>query len=283
MAWREPLFLAPSRAGGPERMRTWIIGDIQGCFETFMALLEQCQFRPDCDRLWLAGDIVNRGPGSLETLAWVYQHREVCTVVLGNHDLHLLMCGEGLRSPKPSDTIRPILEAPNRRLWLDWLRHQPLLHVEDDKLMVHAGLLPAWSLEDALHRAQTVQAALLSDEYLDFLTAMSAQENGLGNEKWALALDTVAVMTRIRMLDSSQEPDFSYKGAPENAPSEYRPWFDSPQQRDDLSRIFFGHWAALGHRVFPGYVALDSGCVWKKKLTAFCLEDSKTCQQAYCE
>ena len=140
LTWRGRRFLAPLSSSRRERVKTWIIGDVQGCFETFMALLKQCDFQAQHgDRLWLAGDLINRGPRSLETLDWVYRHRDVCTVVLGNHDLHLLMCGEGIRTPKKSDTLDTILEASDCPLWLHWLRNCPLLHTEGNELMVHAG------------------------------------------------------------------------------------------------------------------------------------------------
>ena len=248
-----------------------------------MALLQKCEFEPLTDRLWFAGDLVNRGPRSLDTLAWIYEHRACSTSVLGNHDLHLLMCSEGVRSLKPTDTLGEVLQSECWPQWSNWLRHCPLLHHEDGNLMVHAGLLPTWSLSDAVSRASHVENALTSTEYREFLAALSQKAPAPVQAKWSDAAETVGIMTRMRMLDKNGNPEFSFKSEPETAPAEYTPWFAEPHARDADLRVFFGHWAALGYRDMKEYIALDSGCVWKNKLTAYCLDDSKICQQEYCE
>jgi bis(5'-nucleosyl)-tetraphosphatase (symmetrical) len=275
-----PAFWAPQEC---KFMRTWIIGDIQGCFRSLSQLLIQCEFRPDRDRLWLTGDLVNRGPRSLETLEWIYAHRDQCTAVLGNHDIHLLMRAEGLRAAKGRDTLDEILAAPERETWLDWLRRCPMLHVEGDSLMVHAGLLPKWSIQEALLRAQRVEHGLRGDYFHSLLSSIANKKIDHSAGFWGEEVETVSIMTRIRMLDESETPRFGYSGSPESAPAGYSSWFERPHQRPCESRVFFGHWAALGYRQFQGGVALDSGCVWKNQLTAYCMEDDRVCQQEYCD
>jgi bis(5'-nucleosyl)-tetraphosphatase (symmetrical) len=269
-------------------MSTWVIGDVQACFESLMRLLDKCAFDSSRDRLWFVGDLVNRGPHSAKTLAWVYQHRSVCKTVLGNHEFHLLMRACGARSEKSGDTLSDILQAKAGEEWLHWLRHRPILYTLDSLVLVHAGLSPKWSLAEAERRARAVEAALKSDDHASFLRALSrAKKSGPRAERdkvqWAEEIETVGIMTRMRMLDSSGKPRFDYSGPPESAPDGYRPWFEFPHQRGSNTRVFFGHWAALGLRIDPHFVALDSACVWGKRLTAFCLEDSKVVQQEYCD
>lgn len=264
-------------------MATYAIGDVQGCWRTLARLLER--IGPGAgDRLWLAGDLVNRGRGSLEVLRWAA--RSDATVVLGNHDLHLLGCAAGVRRPSPKDTLDPVLAAPDRGDLLDWLAARPLLVRErvgpDDVLLVHAGLLPEWSADEARALAEEAAAALGSDREA-FLRLVSTREGPLrwGDVRSAddrLRLATVA-LTRLRCLGRAGEVALDYTGPPAEAPPDLVPWFEAPGRRSAGSTVVFGHWAALGLVLRPGVVALDSGCVWGNRLTAVRLEDRAVFQE----
>lgn len=153
-------------------MATYAIGDIQGCYHAFQALLKRIEFNLEADTLWLVGDIVNRGSGSLEVLRWCYRHQDNINMVLGNHDLHAIAIAHGIRKSNRSDTLQPIFDAPDADALLTWLRHQPLMVANSDYVMVHAGLLPQWQVSEALAYAKEVEAALQSDAYVDFLANM---------------------------------------------------------------------------------------------------------------
>ncbi len=246
-------------------MATFVIGDIQGCFATFQKLLSRIRFSPPADRLWLVGDLVNRGPASLETLRWLVAHRDCIHAVLGNHDLHLLMRAEGVANEKPRDTLEPVLRASDAPMLLAWLRQVPLVHSEENRILVHAGLLPSWSPAELIHRATLAQAWLREDA-TGFLNALKHKETE------DATLEAVRVMTRIRACSASGEMN-PYAGAPEEVPEGFRPWFDWEHRQSTQAEIFFGHWAALGARRGPGWTATDSGCVWGRELSAFCLDD----------
>lgn len=256
-------------------MPIYVIGDVQGCFLSLQRLLRQIDFDPARDRLWLAGDLVNRGPRSLETLRWAYRHRSIVTTVLGNHDLHLLACAEGLRQARTKDTLGDVLAAEDGPLLLDWLRRRPFLHEEGGFVLVHAGLLPVWTLEEAATLAREIEAALRDSAGHETLKGIYgaptvAWNSSLrGGKRWrALA----AVFTTLRMCGQDGRPFYDFSGAPELAPHGLLPWYEVPHRRGDTT-VLFGHWAALGFRTAPGAVALDSGCVWGGKLTAVRLPD----------
>jgi len=261
---------------------TYAIGDVQGCFEPLQRLLQRIAFDPDRDRLWLAGDLVNRGPGSLEVLRWARGLGPRLTAVLGNHDLHLLSAALGARPPKPRDTLEPVLSAPDRDELLAWVRGLPLLHREGDRVMVHAGLLPAWSVAEAEELAREAEAAIRGPGLADLLA-------GLGDAPSAWSPDlppaarvrlTIVALTRLRTCtaDGVIEPEFS--GPPDGAPPGRLPWFEVPGRRSADATVVFGHWAALGLHRAPGVVGLDSGCVWGGALTAVRLEDEAVFQVA---
>lgn len=264
-------------------MATYAIGDIQGCYHSFQRLLERIDFHPARDRLWLVGDIINRGTGSLETLRWVYRHSDVVTLVLGNHDLHTLAVAEGFVPEHGLDTLQPILAAPDRALLLEWLRRQPLIHAEDGYLMVHAGLLPQWSASDALSLAAEVEATLRGDSYRDFLACMY----GNRPERWSeelrgmdrLRLITNA-MTRLRACTADGDMDFHFKGELQDMPPGLMPWFEVPDRKSEGANIIFGHWSAMGLQIRPHLFALDSGCLWGGQLTALHLQDKRILQVA---
>ena len=263
-------------------MGTYAIGDLQGCDQSFQSLLGRIDFRPGADRLWLVGDLVNRGPGSLEVLRWVRRNEEHLVTVLGNHDLHLLATAAGHRKVSRKDTLTGILEAPDRDDLLEWLRQRPLLHREGAHLMVHAGLLPQWTLEKATGLAQEVEGALRKKRGTKLLAAL----RGGGAKRWSNSLSgmerlatLVSVFTRLRTCSPDGVLLESFTGPPDEAPKGYKPWFELPSRRDPDTTVVFGHWAALGLHVAPGLLGLDTGCIWGGALTAVRLEDGAVFQE----
>lgn len=267
-------------------MTTYAIGDLQGCHREFVALLERVDFAPGRDRLWLAGDLVNRGPGSLDCLREVIALGDSAQVVLGNHDLHLLAVARGGASTKRSDTLAPILEASDREALLDWLQQQPLMvrepREDGDTVMCHAGLLPEWSAAKAQALAGEVEARLAADAG-DFLERMY----GNRPNRWQDDLDgierarfIVNAFTRMRFVDPDGHLDFSAKEGLDSAPDGFAPWFS--YAREDDPHILFGHWAALEGATPGSQVraeALDTGCVWGGSLTALDLTTGKRTRQ----
>jgi bis(5'-nucleosyl)-tetraphosphatase (symmetrical) len=257
-------------------MAVYAIGDLQGCYDEFRALLDQLGFEPGRDRLWLTGDLVNRGPASLATLRHVKALGAAVTVVLGNHDLHLLAAALEPRRLRPSDTLDEVLAAPDREELLGWLAGLPLLH--DDRAlgwaMVHAGLPPEWDVATATACAAEVSAALGADPR-GFFAAMYGDRP----DRWSAGLAgldrlrfTVNCLTRLRFLTEDGRLLLKYKGPLDGAPPGARPWFRVPGRRSADTRILFGHWSALGYCESDGVVSLDTGCVWGGALTAVRLD-----------
>lgn len=252
-------------------MATYAIGDIQGCFHAFQALLQRIHFNPNVDQLWLVGDLINRGNGSLEVLRWCYAHQHNLKVVLGNHDLHALVVAHGIVTAHKADTLDVLLAAEDRDTLLNWLRNQHLIYQEDGYLMVHAGLLPEWTIEQAAAYAREVEVALRSDEYVQFLTHMYGNSPNRWSESLTgfdrLRLITNA-MTRLRVCTAQGEMEFKFKGELQDVPSGFMPWFDVPHRATQEVQVIFGHWSALGLRQRKNLYALDTGCLWGGKLTA---------------
>lgn len=256
-------------------MATYVIGDVQGCFRALQALLAECRYRPSRDILWFAGDLVNRGPDSLDTLRFVADLGERAVTVLGNHDLHLLALWKGAGRGRAGDTLDSVLEAPDASRLLGWLQHQPLLHRDTGHgvVMAHAGLLPAWSTDAAEQHARLVEAQLAIADGGWFQTlygnAPALWEDRLtGPDRARLIIN---VFTRMRFLDAQGGLDFHHKGAPEGAPAELRPWFLEDRARPE--KIVFGHWSALGIGARGHHFSLDGGCVWGGRLGALRLDD----------
>ena len=262
-------------------MTTWAIGDIQGCARSFDALLEAIDFDPGADRLWLAGDLVNRGPDSLGVLRRVMALGDRAVAVLGNHDLHLLAIVAGVRPPWAGDTFDEILAAPDRDELIDWLRRRPLLHHDAAArtVLVHAGLPPGWSLEEAKARAGEVTGAMAGVAWRDVLQTLYGNEPSV----WASGLSpadrrrfTINALTRMRYVDAAGRLDFEYNGPPGTQPPELRPWFElcDPWRDADTGNVhvIFGHWASLGLVRTPGFTCIDTGCVWGRTLTALPLD-----------
>ena len=257
-------------------LATYAVGDIQGCFDSFMRLLERCAFDPKHDRLWLVGDLVNRGPRSLETLRFVRDLGPTAVAVLGNHDLSLLMAAEGFGKRGKGDTFDEILAAPDRDELLGWLRHRPLCHVENQYCMVHAGLLPQWTASEARSLAAEVEAALTAADWREFMSQMWGSEPASWRnelEGWPRLRVIVNAMTRMRFCSPDGAMDFRFKGEVAKAPAGCMPWFQVPGRRSADSVLVTGHWSALGLKVTTNLMALDSGCLWGGSLSAIRFED----------
>ncbi len=257
-------------------MATYAIGDIQGCFESLQHLLKKCRFDPANDRLWLVGDLVNRGPHSLDTLRFVRDLGTAAVTVLGNHDLYLLMVAAGSGRRSKGDTLDEILNAPDCADLLDWLRHRPLCHCEGEFCMVHAGLLPQWTVAQARALAAEVEAALTGPAHQDFLANLWGSEPAAWHEDlqgWPRLRVIVNAMTRMRFCSPAGVMEFKTKGELADAPPGQLPWFEVPGRRSAAEVLVIGHWSALGLRIEPNLLALDSGCFWGRHLTAVRLDD----------
>jgi bis(5'-nucleosyl)-tetraphosphatase (symmetrical) len=263
-------------------MATYAIGDVQGCFTTLERLLRRIDFEPGRDRLWLVGDLVNRGPSSLDVLRWAKSMGQSLVVVLGNHDLHLIARAEGLREPRKRDTFDDVLEAPDRDALIEWLSGRPLLHREGDFMMVHAGLLPDWSLEEAEALAWEAQEALRSRKRYPLLESYEAGSESprwdsklAGPERLRLVVDA---LTRIRTVKANGELCLEFAGPPQHAPEGCLPWFDLCKHPPETT-VLFGHWAALGLYLGRNAIGLDTGCAWGRSLTALRLEDRQVFEE----
>lgn len=263
-------------------MATYAVGDIQGCFNSFERLLAKCNFSPARDRLWLVGDLVNRGPKSLETLRFVKQLGDAAVTVLGNHDLYLLMVAEGgIRGRGKDDTLQPILDAADSDDLLDWLRHRRLCHLEGSHCMVHAGLLPQWTAPRARELAAEVEDALQGDKYHAFIANMWGSKPDFWSDDlagWPRLRVIVNAMTRMRFCTEEGVMDFHSKGETSKAPPGHMPWFEIPARRSADTTLVTGHWSALGLKVSANLLALDSGCLWGGHLSAVRLEDRRIFQ-----
>lgn len=257
-------------------LATYAVGDIQGCFDSLLRLLERCRFDPSRDRLWLVGDLVNRGPRSLETLRFVRDLGPAATTVLGNHDLYLLMLAEGFGKRGKDDTLDEILNAPDLAQLLDWLRRQPLCHLENGFCMVHAGLLPQWTAAEARALAAEVEAVLAGPDHRALMANLWGSEPAAWRDDlvgWPRLRVIVNAMTRLRFCTPEGVMEFRTKGELSDAPAGYLPWFLVPGRRSVADVLVSGHWSALGLKIEANLLALDSGCLWGRHLSAVRLED----------
>lgn len=261
----------------------WVIGDIQGCAGALRALLARPELSDPDDEIWFAGDLVNRGPDSLGSLRLIHSLGARARAILGNHDLHLLAVAAGVRKQGKSDTLDAILQAPDVDALLDWLRARPLLIRDRGHVMVHAGILPSWTLEQAQALAHEIEGALRGPDWHQAMNDLYGEEPLL----WDDALQgqdrmrvIVNALTRMRMCHQDDgRMEFHYKGELANAPSGLVPWFEVPARRDPSVPVIFGHWSALGLLVRPDAICLDTGCVWGRRLTALRLRDHRIVQQ----
>lgn len=261
-------------------MPTYAIGDIQGCYEPLLDLLDKLAFDEQADKLWLTGDLVNRGPCSVEVLRFVRDLGPAAVTVLGNHDLHLLALAHVAPPPKRNNTLTPVLRAPDREELLNWLRQQPLIH-HDGRLgytLLHAGLPPQWDLDAALRHAGEVEAVLRSAQASDFLHHMYGDYParwGEARDRWGRLRFITNCLTRLRYCDAEGRVDFRCNGPPGTQLPGLVPWFRAPGRASAGLHIVFGHWSTLGPFQAPGLQALDTGCVWGGHLTALRLEDGQ--------
>ncbi len=262
-------------------MALYAIGDLQGCHEEFVQLLDLVGFSPSGDRLWLVGDLVNRGPGSLPILREVKALGDAARVVLGNHDFHLLTVAAGIRPPHRSDTLGEVLAAPDRIELLDWLRTRPLVVREGELLMVHAGLLPSWTAAHAQMLSGEVEAKLASGDAMRFLSVLYGDEPSA----WRDDLDgddrlraVVNVCTRLRFCTADDRMEFREKRGRGHAPAGFLPWFAHDARRTARETVLCGHWSTLDLDLAPNVLMLDSGCLWGGTLTAVRLPDRRVFQ-----
>lgn len=263
-------------------MAHYAIGDIHGCFEPFQSLLATIGFNPGSDTLWLTGDLINRGPQSLEVLEWVIKHDHCVQTVLGNHEFHLLVTNAGHVKISPTNSMWAIINAPHSKQLLEWVRQQPLMYTDGTYHLVHAGLLPAWTIKQALTLADEIHQQLIGTNYLQFLARLygdhpSAWDPALkGMDRWRL---TVNAMTRMRLIHKDGSIDFNYKGELRKAPDTLIPWFEATNRQSANHIIVCGHWAALGLRISNDVLSIDSGCLWGGGLTAISLPNKKVWNQ----
>ncbi len=249
----------------------YLIGDLQGCCSAFERLLGKIGFSASRDRIHVLGDLVNRGPASLDTLRRLRGFGASAVCLLGNHDLSLLAVAHGIRKPQRGDTVDDILSAPDRDAWLDWLRQRPLAASAHGWLMVHAGVVPQWTAVKTLALAAEVESVLRSDAYIDFLSRMYGNEPSrwreslTGTERLRFIVNT---LTRVRYVRDDGTLDMSSSAGVDDAPAGSVPWFDAPQRRTAGVPVAFGHWASLGLVNRPDLLGLDTGCVWGRRLTA---------------
>ena len=253
------------------------IGDVQGCHAELLQLLERCKYSADRDRLWFTGDLVNRGPASLATLRYVRSLGDNAITVLGNHDLHLLALSlSAKRKPKSGDTLEDVLNARDRDVLLEWLITRPLAHFDEASgdLLVHAGVVPQWSVDQTLSLAREVEAALRSNPRTLFNTMYGDEP-----DKWSDSLEgadrlrfAINVLTRLRVCTADGRIDLKMKGPANEIRTPYRAWFEHEKRRTRDARVIFGHWSALGLVQRQNVIGLDTGCVWGGALTALDLD-----------
>ncbi len=262
-------------------MSHYVVGDIQGCHDEFRQVLDLIAFSATADRLWLVGDLVNRGPDSLGVLRTVKGLGAAATTVLGNHDLHLLTVAAGYRRAHRHDTLNAILEAPDRDELLSWLRTRPLVVRDRDLLLVHAGLLPSWTAATAVMLSREVEAVLASDRHDDFLRHLYGDQPS----RWDAALSgydrlrvIVNACTRLRYCAADDTMELAEKRGPAHAPPGFVPWFAQSERRSSGVSVFCGHWSTLNLMLAPRIAMLDSGCLWGGTLTALRLDDQRVFQ-----
>ncbi|WP_306565654.1 symmetrical bis(5'-nucleosyl)-tetraphosphatase [Aquabacterium sp.] len=249
----------------------YLMGDLQGCCQALERMLQTIEFSPSRDHLFVLGDLVNRGPDSLGVLRRLRGLDNAATCLLGNHDLHLLAVAHGVRKMHRSDTLAPILDAPDRDDWLNWLRQQRMAVHEHGWLMVHAGVVPQWDAAQTVALAGEVEAMLRSPEVGEFLTTMYGNEPARwdeclqGVDRWRCVVNS---LTRLRFCAVDGTMEFATKEGAGGAPEGYLPWFEVPGRRTEGTPVAFGHWSTLGLINRDDLLALDTGCLWGGHLTA---------------
>lgn len=263
--------MATSAIGDNQHMSLYLIGDLQGCNDSLGLILDTLDFSPSRDTLYLLGDLINRGPDNLGVVKRLQSFGHSAKCLLGNHDLHLLGVHLGVRTLKPGDTVQDLLQSPDRDDIMNWLRQQPLALMQDDVLMVHAGVLPSWSATQTLALAAEVAAVLQSADWQDFIHQMYGNQPAHWRDDLQ-GIDRFRVivngLTRLRFCTPDGEMEFAHHGAPDMAPAGYLPWFDAPERQTAPVTVAFGHWSSLPALNRSDVLELDSGCVWGRGLTA---------------
>jgi bis(5'-nucleosyl)-tetraphosphatase (symmetrical) len=252
-------------------MAIYAIGDIQGCYDDLLRLLDVIQFNPTHDQLWFVGDLVNRGPKSLETLRFVKSLGDAAVCVLGNHDLHLLAVAYKTTSPGRKDDLTPILDAPDCEELIEWLRHRPLFHHNDEFCLLHAGLPPQWDFALTKKMAIYAERILHGKNYLNFFNGMYGDKPDM----WSRSLHGMPLLrfitncfTRLRYCDAQGKLNFQQKGKPGTQPQHLTPWFEMPGRKSANMKIIFGHWSTLGFYDQNNCYGIDTGALWGGQLTA---------------
>lgn len=258
-------------------MAIYAIGDLQGCYQELLRLLEVIAFDQRHDQLWLAGDLVNRGPQSLETLRFVKSLGDAAVVVLGNHDLHLLAAYCSDKRTEKRNTLNQVLDAPDCDELMRWLRHRPLFHHQNGFCMLHAGLPPQWDFAKTVSMARKAEAVLRGTRYREFFKHLYGDKPN----RWTSKLKgngqvrfSINCFTRMRYCTADGALDFDYSGAPGTQPAHLTPWFQMPARKSADMKIIFGHWSALGYYAGDNCYGIDTGCLWGGQLTAIKLGDS---------
>lgn len=256
-------------------MAIYAIGDIQGCFDELLNLLDKISFNENSDRLWFTGDLVNRGEKSLETLRFIKNLGLAATTVLGNHDIHLLVTANFPERIKKKDTLHAIFNAPDKDELLNWLRQQPLFHYENDVGLLHAGLPPQWDLAQTQAMATLAETALRGANYKDLLAQLYDNQPNIWSEKLE-GIEQLRFIfncfTRMRFCDKNGRLDFENSGEIGSQPTNLLPWFAIKNRKSANTKLIFGHWAALGYYEGHNCVAIDTGCIWGRELTALRLD-----------
>ncbi len=270
-------------------MSVYVIGDVQGCFDELQELVDYIAFNPKKDQLWFVGDLVNRGPKSLETLRWVKSLENSAVTVLGNHDLHLLAAHAGAKEIRTTSSLHKTLQAKDIDTLIEWLRKQPLIQY-NKKLkfsMVHAGLAPQWSILDAIEYSKEVETVLRSKKYKDFLFNMYGDQPSQWDGRlkgWNRLRAITNYLTRIRYCNDKGVMNFTEKGAPGTQSSNMKPWYEIPSRKSQDITVVFGHWSTLGHINDHNVISTDTGCLWGGALTAVRIDSDKlTTYQVDCD
>ena len=259
-------------------MALYAIGDVQGCHAELLALLDRIGFDSSRDQIWLTGDLVNRGPQSLQTLRTLRALGDAVVCVLGNHDLHMLAVAYGVSKPKHSDTFADVLHAADRDELLEWLRQRPLLHRGAGFYLIHAGLPPDWSADQAETLAREAETWLRGEHFVELLGHMYGNKPNRWAEDlggWDRLRFIINCLTRLRYCSPDGKIDFKQKGSPGSQPAGLLPWFDIPGRRSMGTKIVFGHWSTLGLNISADTYCLDTGCLWGGELTAMRLDDGR--------
>lgn len=257
-------------------MALYAIGDVQGCFDELMRLLDKIQFNEKLDKLWFVGDLVNRGDKSLETLRFIKNLGAAAVTVLGNHDIHLLVTANFPERIKRKDTLQAIFAAPDCDELMDWLRFQPLFHYENNVGLLHAGLPPQWDLAQTQKMANLAENALRHSDYKNLLTELYGNSPDIWSEELT-GIEQIRFVincfTRMRFCDKNGRLEFENSGELGSQPAHLKPWFELPQRKTADVKLIFGHWSALGFYESHNCYAIDTGCVWGRELTALRLDD----------